>query len=51
MKKVWCLILAFTILTSTVLAATTQDKLNQAKDELKNIQSQINKNEQEQKNT
>ena len=51
MKRVWCLVLAFTILTSTVLATSTQNKLNQTKNEIKDIQSQINKNESEQKNT
>ena len=51
MKRLWCLVVATTILTSTVLAASTQDKLNEAKNNLKDIQSQISANEKEQKNT
>ena len=50
MKKVWCLALAFIMLTSTVLATSTQQKLNNTKNEVKNVQSQISKNEKEQKN-
>ena len=38
MKRLWCLVVATTILTSTVLAASTQDKLNEAKNNLKDIQ-------------
>lgn len=51
MKRLWCLVVVTTILTSTVLAASTQDKLNEAKNNLKDIQSQISANEKEQKNT
>lgn len=51
MKRIGCLVLAFVLLTSTVLAASTKDKLNSTKNEIKDIQSQINKNEQAQKNT
>ncbi|MBO5142360.1 MAG: peptidoglycan DD-metalloendopeptidase family protein [Clostridia bacterium] len=51
MKKIWCLVLAITILTSTVFAASTKDKLNATKSEIKNVQTQINKNEKEQKDT
>ena len=51
MKRIWCLVLAITLLTSSVLAASTKDKLNATKNEIKDVQSQINKNEKEQKNT
>lgn len=51
MKKVWCFILAISILTSTAFATSTQNKLNQTKNELKDVQSQIKNNENKQKNT
>ena len=51
MKRIWCLALALIMLTSTVLASSTQNKLNQTKDEIKDVQSQIKNNEKEQKNT
>lgn len=51
MKKIWCLILSIVILTSTVFATSTQNKLNQAKDNIKDVQSQIKNNETAQKNT
>jgi len=49
MKRVLSFILATMILASTVLATSTKDKLNQAKENLKDAQSALNENKAEQK--
>lgn len=49
MKRVISFVLATLLLTSSVLAATTQQKLDQTKDSLKDAQSALNENKAEQK--
>ena len=51
MKRIWCLALAFIMLTSSVFASSTQNKLNNTKNEIKDVQSQIKQNESAQKDT
>ena len=50
MKKFLSFMLAISILTSTTMAVTTKDKLDQTQSEIKGIQSQKNENKAEQKN-
>lgn len=49
MKKIVCLMLAFSMLFSTVVAATLEDQLKDKKNQISNAKSQIKQNEKEQK--